>query len=554
MSPRHVASGPMSRSLRSVRRPWTTLAGAALVLAAACGGDEATPSSPPAAGGATAAGASGASGHDTQGGAAGTVTHAGSAGTTSGGSAGTTSGGSAGTTSGGSAGTTSGGSAGTTSGGSAGTTSGGSAGTTSGGSAGTTSGGSAGTTSGGGAGTTSGGSAGTTSGGGAGSGGGVATLSAPGVTGAIGDGLVIHIQALADEKFGTQGPPKVQVADRFAGKKATDPRDPNTPDIGAFAKYGNDSSAAPHTEYAEEEYLSDGASYRAFQLGSWGANLGASRLQLASPEKVREVFVSANFFFPSGGWGPASEGYVDADGWPIASMMKAFWAEDGPKGGSEGGFWDQTFFSVVGIYTWAPGGSNEPLLNSRGTGVPGAEPAFATERRHATKEILPFGKWSLLQLGFQAPTTPLGPTPAAFRRASIQNEATVYAERDDSQTYVPFVEGVTTSFDNVSVNAWIREQKRASTAPEDIRRVYLDDVYMALGPGAMCRVEVHDQEDDAKAKIVSVSPVVSGDWKTGEITTTLRFNRYFPASPVGYYIKVYGADGARITSRKIEML
>jgi hypothetical protein len=542
MASLRVPSRPTSPLPRSPRRRWHTLGGVALVLVAACGSDDTiAPGAPPTEGAAASGGSEGTAGGPARAGAAGT--HPGSAGAAPlAGAGGLAAAGTAGQTS-------NGGTAGQTSnGGAAGQTSnGGTAGQTSnGGTAGQTSnGGAAGQTS-------NGGAAGQTSNGGtAGASGGAGALSAAGVTGTIGDGLVVHIQALAGENFGTQGPPKVQVADRFAGKKATDPRDPNTPDIGAFTVYGNISSAAPHTEYAEEEYLSDGASYRAFQLGSWGLNLGASRLQLASPAKVREVFVSANLFFPPGGWGPPVDAFVDADGFPIASMMKVFWAEDGPKGGSVGGSWDQVFFSVVGINTWAPGGSNETLLNNRGDGVPGAKPAFPTKPQHATKEVLPFGKWSLLQFGFQEPATLLGPTPAAFRRASIQNDGTVYAERDDSQTYIPFVDGVTTSFDNISVNAWIRDQVRATTAADDIRRIYLDDVYMALGPGAMCRVEVHDVEDDAKATVLSVSPVVAGNWKTDEITTTLRFNRYFPASPVGYYLKVYGANGARITARKI---
>ncbi len=381
------------------------------------------------------------------------------------------------------------------------------------------------------------------------SGGADASVAAEGVEGSIADGATVRITPLSGETFGEQGPPIHQVFDRFAGKHSSDARDESTPDIGAFTLYGYKFAAAPHTDYVDEEFLSDGASYQAFLQGTQGASLAANRLQLTAPEKVREVFMSANLLVPEGGWGPPSE-YVDDEGWPQNSYAKIFWVEDGAKGGTDGGAWDMLGAGILGDRLSAPSSGNEPLLNGR-PGMEQAEfPAWPTDRGRSLRDVFKYRRWHLLQYGFQAPAATYGPTPSAFRRMTVQDDNTVYAERDTSSTYVPFVEGVTPNFDSVAVPAYIRPQERETPASER-RHLYLDDVYIALGTGAMCRVELHDVEDDAQAKVVAVSPVLAGDWKAGEITVTLRFNRYVPASPVGFWLKVYGPDGNRLTARRI---
>lgn len=369
----------------------------------------------------------------------------------------------------------------------------------------------------------------------------------PGVEGAIVEGAEIVIHALDGEDFGDQGPPADQVFDRFLGKQPGDPRDPNTAEIGAWAQYGYGFVDALHQDYVGTHALSGDASFQGFTQGTQGASLRANPLHLVAGAGVREAFMSANMLVPPGGWGDPSEQYIDAEGWPTASFAKMFWMMDGPSGGSVAGAWDMLAFGILDGSFLTPASGNESVLNSRG-----AEefPRWPTALSVSIPQLWGDDQWHLMQYGFTEPEQTHGSSPAAFRRLTRQDGATVYAELDTWGQYEPFAPGVSAAFDRIAFPGYLRDQD-PMTPPASRRQIYLDDVYIALGPGALCRVEVHDTEDDADANVVAVVPVVAGDWSPESIRVVVRLNDLVPSDPSGWWLKVFAADGQRVTARRI---
>jgi hypothetical protein len=87
-------------------------------------------------------------------------------------------------------------------------------------------------------------------------------------------------------------------------------------------------------------------------------------------------------------------------------------------------------------------------------------------------------------------------------------------------------------WDRLKFGAWYR-------AAGDVRRV-MDDLYVAIGPGAAARIEIANAPAIENATEIAISTVTS--WSDGEIAATLRLGPLDPSADALYLFVVDAAN------------
>ena len=109
-----------------------------------------------------------------------------------------------------------------------------------------------------------------------------------------------------------------------------------------------------------------------------------------------------------------------------------------------------------------------------------------------------------------------------------------YVRSDYEGQILQELDGLPPEWDRFKLGAWYR---RAG----DVRRI-LDDLYIAIGPGAAARIEIANAEAIEDATRLAVSTV--SDWSATEIAATLRLGDLEPAAEP-LYLFVVTATGER---------
>lgn len=146
-------------------------------------------------------------------------------------------------------------------------------------------------------------------------------------------------------------------------------------------------------------------------------------------------------------------------------------------------------------------------------------------------EFWAFGAWNTMSTYLRVDADrPYEASRGIFEHVAAERG---YTRSDyDGQIYRELA-GLTPAWDRVKVGAWYR-------GAGDVRRV-IDDLYIAIGPGAAARVEIADAPRIEDATRVAVSTVT--DWSPSRIEATVRLGDLDPERPL--YLFVVTADAER---------
>lgn len=269
-----------------------------------------------------------------------------------------------------------------------------------------------------------------------------------------------------------------------------------------------------------------------------GNGLGAMRSSTLTFSNAQEIFMSFWTEIPAGksfpgalgigspaygqpGYFPPPPGQFSAD-----SSAKLAWLMDGPEGYQQADKFDLICFTHAGIGFFAFGGEFNHWIY-------GADLTDGTQDWNGVWSLSGWNRTSVWLRGGSAISSPT--TQSTGFEQVLNSEHGLYSYDFGLASVNPlFSAMVTPQFNTLNIPGWFRD----SYSLPNVEIVY-DDIYVAVGPGSVARVEITDAPTYTQSHHATILKTVS--WSDSQITATI------PAAGLDYsgtlYLYVTNSDG-----------
>jgi len=357
-------------------------------------------------------------------------------------------------------------------------------------------------------------------------------LATPAPTSASGTLAAGQTLTISGSNFGSTGPNIVMMEDFERDAAGTKVQLGGAP-VGAWTNYLSGS-----TNYLASPVAHTGSTgFHGYDYASQRANI----LQLVLSSQYQEAFVSVWVTIPSGKtfpgmWGPnmaappPSAGQFSGDSsWKFAWLLQA-------ASGSSG----NTSQFDLRTLDYGGGGQFQPAESNAGYTM-FIQPGNYWENSNSIgTSWWSWTGWNRVATWMRGNSTvPSGAVSGFAQTLNAQNGMSSYPFGNPVTypTSAMFQNGVPQFFTTVNVPGWVRENSGPNADPT------YDDIYIAVGPGSVARVELTDSPTYTASKHATILRSLS--WSAGQVTATIpKAGLDFTGAAYLYVTDMYGATNA----------